>query len=173
MRRIPVRGGNPLLAHHVEGMVKLAQIMSRFPNSIFVGPGNAKLWTMDEHFDYASTHMLDILSQYGVTHINAVEMMQRMTKRNSWHFRDTVDNRTYASRILEHAIDVSDAVVRFGFARHFLEIAQANEDFTIHNLGPIPTPTQVLANQEARDQALDSLQRLSIQRQERLTNFGS
>ena len=42
--RGPRARGDPLLSSHKYSMTKLAQILSRCPNSVFVGPGNAKLW---------------------------------------------------------------------------------------------------------------------------------
>ena len=37
-------GGDPLLDEFRYGMKKLARAMARMPNSVFVGPGNARLW---------------------------------------------------------------------------------------------------------------------------------
>ena len=71
-------GGDPLLDEFRYGIKKLARVMARMPNSVFVGPGNARLWEMDPHFDRAANGMLSILDGYGVTNINVVEMCQTM-----------------------------------------------------------------------------------------------
>ena len=47
-------GGDPLLPAHRSAATYLARVLSRFPNSIVIGPGNARLWHMDPHFDLAS-----------------------------------------------------------------------------------------------------------------------
>ena len=67
-------------------MRRLARVMDRLPNSIFVGPGNAKLWEMDPHFDRASECMLSIVDGYGVANVNTVEIMQTMGKCGTIHF---------------------------------------------------------------------------------------
>ena len=86
-----VSGGYPLLEDHRRDMTQLARVMARLPTSIFVGPGNAKLWSMNEHFDRGSAAMLKILEGHGVTNINAVEAMQGMTKRGHFHFNNTLE----------------------------------------------------------------------------------
>ena len=101
-------GGDPLLDGHRWSIDKLAAVMSRLPNSVFVGPGSARLWAMDEHFDRGSEKMLNTLDLYGITHINANELIGTMEKRDQWHFRDTVHNKTTICRILGTAISITD-----------------------------------------------------------------
>ena len=127
----PGARGDPLLNSHKFSITKLAKILARCPNSVFVGPGNAKLWELEDYFDLGANAALNILNSHGVTNINAVEIMQTMTKRGELHFDNTMQSRVGAAQILENAIQISDAHLKFGLARHLLETVSENPNVSV------------------------------------------
>ena len=142
--------GDPLLAEHRYGCTKLAQVLARCPNSVVIGPGDAKLWGMNEYFDEASVHMLNILNSYSVTNINAVEIMRTMTKRGQIHFDNTMESRIGAANMFENAIIISDAQLRFALGRHVYVLAKNSPAIPMLHEGGLPQTTQVVANEEAK-----------------------
>ena len=143
-------GGDPLLEIHRSNIRQLARVMARLPNAIFVGPGNARLWNLTYHFDKGSACMLETLIDYGITHINAVEIMQGMSKRGRMHFENTNINRTLACSMLENAIEISDAQLKLGLARHFLELAMDHPHIEVRPAEPLPSATQGIVNDQVR-----------------------
>ena len=140
----PSARGDPLLNSHKFSITKLAQILSRCPNSVFIGPGNAQLWEMDDYFDLGAAAMLNILNSFGVTNVNAVELMQTMTKRGELHFDNTMQSRIGAAQMLENAIQISDAQLRFGIARHVYELIQSKPLVILWKVNVFPGPRNLL-----------------------------
>ena len=75
--------------------------------------------------------MVDILDTHGVNNINAVEVMQCMTHRGTIHFQNTMNVRTIMSKVLETAIEISDAIMKLGFVRHLFDLATQHASINV------------------------------------------
>ena len=111
------------------------------------------MWEMDDYFDLGAAAMLNILNSFGVTNVNAVELMQTMTKRGELHFDNTMQSRIGAAQMLENAIQISDAQLRFGIARHVYELIQSKPLVILWKVNVFPGPrslSQIMARKLRR-----------------------
>ena len=73
------------------------------------------------------------------------------------------------TKVLEDAIDISDANFKFGLARHLLDLALNNGNIQVRRSSALPTATQHLVNHEVRaiasqEQAIAIAQRTELRR---------
>ena len=91
-----------------------------------------------------------------------------MTKLGPIHFQNSVENHTLMLTNLETAIEVSDASLKLGFARHLLELATDNPNIAVRRSQSLPAATHNIVNSEvrertAKEQAFQSAQRTEVQ----------
>ena len=106
--------------------LKLAFVMKRCPNSIFIGPGSATQWKLHESFDEGADKRMIILRNLGVPQLNVIEQVNKMTMRDKFHFADTPDNRQTLTTMLGIAIDSMSTSYCFGCLRSFSEMYHAH-----------------------------------------------
>ena len=73
------------------------------------------------------------------------------------------------TKVLEDAIDISDAIFKFSFVRHLLDLALNNGNIQVRRNSALPTATQHLVNCEVRviasqEQAIAIAQRTEIEK---------
>ena len=84
------------------------------------------------------------------SHTLAPSSRWKRWNRDSIHFLNTLVNRVTVTTMLETAIDITDAIMQLGFARHVMELASINRDIQVRTSEPLPRGPQELANEEVR-----------------------
>ena len=91
--------------------------------------------------------------------------MEGMTKRDDYQFAPTADNRALITSILKTAIDISDASIQLGFARHITDLART-QTVNARKSQLLPDQTHNVVNDEVRAAAFTAQQQAHEERPE-------
>ena len=136
--------GEILTEKQKRDMLYLSHTLSRLPNAIFIGPGSAKAWNTRPEFDEGANEMLKYLDGFGVMHVNMLDQIYSMQKRDNFHFANLPENKVLFTRVLHVAINIMENTFMFGFSRYITEMATENEELGIFLRERTTVPSQEL-----------------------------
>ena len=95
----------------------LAAVIRRYRHAIVIGPGSAEMWGIDkEHgaqkWEEKMCLAIRVFREAGVTILCPHEYINKLNKKDPWHFADTSENRAMLAKMIHHVAVVGVSLRR-------------------------------------------------------------